>query len=120
MIQVLIVNDERAASSLLNRLLTRSDDMICIGNAFDGEEAVRMAQALQPDVVLMDLMMPGMDGIEATERIREFNPEIKIVVNTARGDYAERALKAGASVVLSIPITQDDILGAIRNVVESA
>lgn len=119
MIQVLIANDERAASNLLDRLLHRAEDMTCIGRAYNGEEAVRMAQALRPDVVLMDLMMPGIDGIEATRQIRATTPNTKIVVNTARSDYEDRALAAGASIVLTIPISHEEILDAIRSVIGS-
>jgi len=117
MIQVLIANDERAASSLLERVIKRSSDMTCVGRAYNGEEAIRMAQALRPDVVLMDLMMPIVNGIEATKQIKETVPQILIVVNTARSDYSERAKEAGASIVLTIPISHDAILDAIREVV---
>jgi len=117
MIKILIANDERAAVSLLERLINRAEDMTCIGTASNGEEAVRMAQALRPDVVLMDLMMPQINGIEASKRIRATVPTARIVVNTARVDYTQRALDAGASKVLTIPIQQDTILQAIRDVI---
>ena len=117
MIQVLIANDERAASSLLERVIDRSSDITCVGRAFNGEEAVRMAQALRPDVVLMDLMMPIVNGIEATKQIKATVPTTHIVVNTARSDYRDRAKEAGASIVLTIPISHNDILDAIRQVV---
>lgn len=116
MIQVLIANDERAASSLLSRIIDRSTNMTCVGRAYDGEEAVRMVQALRPDVVLMDLMMPSVDGIEATKQIKATVPETQIVVNTARSDYRERAEEAGASIVLTLPISHDEIIEAIRQV----
>lgn len=117
MIKIVIANDERAAVRLLELLIKRTTDMKVIGKAKNGEEAVRMAQALRPDVVLMDLMMPGIDGIEATKRIRSTVPSTEVVVNTARADYTNRALEAGASRVLSIPIKQDEILNAIRDVI---
>ena len=120
MIQVLIANDERAASSLLERVIDRSSDMTCIGCASNGEEAIRMAQALRPEVVLMDLMMPGIDGVEATKQIKATVPNTLIVVNTARSDYQDRAMEAGASVVLTIPISHEMILDTIRDVVASA
>lgn len=119
MIQVLIANDERAASSLLERIIDRSIDMTCIGRAYTGEEAIRMAQSLRPDVILMDLMMPGINGIEATKQIKATVPETKIVVNTARSDYRIRAEEAGASIVLTIPITHEEIIEAIRQVTAS-
>ena len=120
MIQVLIANDERAASSLLERVIDRSSDITCVGRAYNGEEAIRMAQALRPHVVLMDLMMPVINGIEATKEIKNTVPETYVVVNTARSDYRDRAIEAGASVVLTIPISHDAILNAIRQVVGHA
>ncbi len=117
MIKIVIANDERAAVRLLELLIKRTDDMTCIGKAKNGEEAVRMVQALRPDVVLMDLMMPGINGVEATKQIKATVPTTKVVVNTARADYTNRALDAGASKVLSIPIEQDEIINAIREVV---
>ena len=119
MIQVLIANDERAICSLLERTIDRSTHMTCIGHAYDGEEAIRMTQALRPDVVLMDLMMPGVDGIEATKQIKATVPETLIVVHTARSDYRERAVEAGASVVLTIPIEAQDLIATIRQVTAS-
>jgi DNA-binding NarL/FixJ family response regulator len=119
MIQVLIANDEHAASNLLERIINRTSNMTCIGHAYNGEEAIRMAQALRPDIVLMDLMMPGIDGIEATKQIRATVPESKIVVNTARSDYRERALEAGASIVLTLPISHEDIIKSIQQVAMS-
>lgn len=116
MIKILIANDERAAVRLLELLISRTSDMTCIGKASDGEEAVRMVQALRPDIVLMDLMMPRIDGVEASKRIKATVPTTQIVVNTARADYTQRALDAGASEVLSIPIQQAEILDTIRDV----
>ncbi len=116
-IRVLIANDERATSNLIQFMLNRTSDMTCVGRAFDGEEAVRMAQAFRPDVVLMDMMMPVMSGLDATKQIVATVPNTKIVVNTARTDYRQRALDAGASIVLTLPITHDEIIAAIREVV---
>lgn len=120
MIKVLIANDERAAVSLLERLIKRTTDMTSVGTAANGEEAIRKAQALRPDIVLMDLMMPGIDGVEATKQIKATVPETKIVVNTARSDYHDRAMAAGASAVLTIPMSYDDILDTIRDVATRA
>lgn len=119
-IKVLIANDERAASNLLQLLINRTPNMVCVGRAYNGEEAVRMTQALRPSVVLMDLMMPGINGLDATKQIRETVPETKIVVNTARSDYRQRALDAGASSVLTIPISHDKIISTILEVMNPA
>lgn len=119
MIKILIANDERAAVSLLERLIKRTTDMSSVGHAVNGEEAIRKAQALRPDIVLMDVMMPGTDGIEATKQIKLTVPDTKVVINTARSDYYDRAMEAGASAVLTIPITYDDIIATIRTVAAS-
>lgn len=119
-IRVLIANDERATTNLIQLMLDRTPDIKCVGRAFDGQEAVRMTQAFRPDVVLMDMMMPVMSGLDATKEIVATVPNTKIVVNTARSDYRQRALDAGAAMVLTLPITHDDIIAAIREVMHPA
>jgi len=116
MIKILIANDERATVKLLERVIQRQPDMTCVGNASNGEEAIRKAQAFRPDVVLMDLMMPKIDGIEASKLIHSTVPNTRIIVTTARGDYTQRALNAGARQVLTLPLLEDDIVRTIREV----
>src|SRR4051794_21435830 len=93
MIRVLIAEDHAVVRSGLLQLLTNADEITVVGAASGGEEAVTLAATESPDVVLMDLEMPDIDGIEATRRIRAENPEVNVVLLTAFSDR-ERILAA--------------------------
>ena len=97
-IRVLIADDHSVVCEGLRMFLGRDPDLAVVGQAADGEEAVRMAQALRPDVVLMDLLMPVMDGIAATTAIRRELPETEVIVLTSalESDFVIAAIKAGA------------------------
>ena len=98
MIKVLIVDDHAIVRTGLSQLLGTADDIELVGAAGDGDEAVAMAAELRPDVVLMDLSMPGTDGIAATGRIVAGNPDTHVLVLTSFSDQARilDALQAGA------------------------
>ena len=98
MIRVLIADDHMVVREGLRALLDAEPDLDPVGAASDGAEAVRLAGELQPDVVLMDLRMPGVDGIQAIRRIKALYPEIQIVILTTYDDdqYIVRGLRAGA------------------------
>jgi len=98
-VRVLIADDQTLFRSGLARLLEEDPRVQIIGQAADGAEAVKRAAALKPDVVLMDLKMPNVDGIEATRKIASENPEIKVLVLTTfdADSYVLQALRAGAS-----------------------
>lgn len=97
-IRVLIADDHSVVCEGLRMFLGRDPDLAVVGQAADGEEAVRMARALRPDVVLMDLLMPVMDGIAATAAIRRELPETEVIVLTSalESDFVIAAIKAGA------------------------
>jgi len=95
-VKILIVDDQERARRGLKALLATQPELEVVGEAADGEEAVRLAEALRPDVVLMDVRMPNMDGIEATKRIKRAHPEIKVIVLTMYDTHRREALEAGA------------------------
>jgi DNA-binding NarL/FixJ family response regulator len=119
-IRILIVDDQMITRSGLQNLLTAQGDLEIVGEAKDGQEAIEMAAALQPDVILMDLRMPGTNGIEATRRIRRTSPHIHILVLTVFEDDTSvfPAIRAGASGYLLKNTEQDELLRAIRTVAE--
>ena len=97
-IRVLIADDHHVVREGLRMFLSRDPDIVIVGEAGDGEEAVRMAQQLRPDVVLMDLLMPVMDGIAATVALRNTLPETEVVALTSvlEGATVVDAVRAGA------------------------
>ena len=94
--RVLIVDDQERARRGLKALLATQPGLEVVGEATDGEEAVRLAEALRPDVILMDVRMPNMDGIEATRCIKKAHPEIRVIVLTMYDTHRREALEAGA------------------------
>jgi DNA-binding NarL/FixJ family response regulator len=98
-IKVLIVDDERTFGEALELALAREKDLRIVDVATDGDQAVRSADAHRPDVVLMDAVMPGMNGIEATRRIKESDPRARVVILSGYADehLLARAVQAGAT-----------------------
>jgi DNA-binding NarL/FixJ family response regulator len=117
-LRLLIADDNGLFAQALNALLEAEDSVVVVGHAVDGDEAARMAADLEPDVVLMDLSMPRLDGFDATRRIREESPKTAVVVVTGSGDRAdfERAQSAGAVGY----VTKDRILGELVDAIRSA
>jgi len=116
-IRVMLVDDHAVVRSGLSAFLQASDDLELVGEASSGEEAIQSCQKLKPDVVLMDLMMPGMGGAAATGIIREKCPQIQVIILTSfkEKDLVESALKAGAIGYLLKDATADKLIEAIRS-----
>ena len=113
-IQLLIVDDRAVVRKELRHLLELTGRVAVIGEAGDGWEAVRLARALKPDIVLMDLEMPGLDGFEATRQIKTLRLASAVIVFTVYGDPAsrQRALEAGADAFIVKGAGLDELLAS--------
>ncbi len=117
-IRVMIVDDIVDTRDQLEKLLFFEKDIEVVAKASNGREAVAMAKQLKPDVILMDINMPDMDGIAATEAIMTQDPSIQVIIMSVQGetDYLRRAMLAGAREFLTKPISADDLYKSIRHV----
>lgn len=115
-IRVLLVDDHAVVRSGLSAFLSAFDDLELAGEASSGERAVALCPQLQPDVVLMDLAMPGMDGAAATRKIREQCPQVQVIALTSfkEKEMVEAALQAGAIGYLLKDVSADELARAIR------
>ena len=114
-LRVLLADDHTMLRESLRRFLS-DEGFDVVGEAGDGEEALRLTEELQPDVVLMDVSMPVLDGVEATRSLRRRFPSTEVVVLTMFGDsaVAERAFRAGAAGFLAKDCSLDEVAEAIR------
>ncbi len=117
-IRVLIADDQKVVREGLVSLIGLLPGITVVGAATDGDDAVRLALELEPDVVLMDLNMPRCNGVEATERLRRLRPDARVVVLTTYSDdaWVFSALQAGARGFLTKDAGADEILRAITDV----
>ncbi|MFD8141834.1 response regulator [Streptomyces sp. NPDC059708] len=117
-IRVLVADDEALLRMAFATVLEAQPDMAPVGEAADGDEAVRLARELRPDVVLMDVRMPGTDGIEATRKLVEVSPGSRVLILTTfdLDEYAFAGLHAGASGFLLKNTRPEELLTAIRDV----
>lgn len=121
-VRVLIVDDHAILRDGIRSLLERQDDIVVVGEAGNGLEALSQVSALLPDIVLMDIAMPGMNGIEATHQIKELYPDVKILVLTQHDnrEYIEPLLQAGASGYILKRSGGKEVVNAIRHVYEDS
>ncbi len=115
-ITVLIVDDHQVVRQGLRTFLNLHEDIQVIGEAGDGIRAVELVRELRPDVVLMDLVMPGLDGVEATRQIKAFDPAIKVIALTSFTEDSRvfPAIQAGVTGFLLKDVSPDDLVEAIR------
>jgi DNA-binding NarL/FixJ family response regulator len=117
-IKLLIVDDQRLMREGLHTLLEMEPDLEVAGEAEDGLDALEQYAALQPDVVLMDIRMPNLDGVQATQRLRQRWPEARVIILTTFDDdaYVFDGLRAGALGYLLKDVSGDELAEAIRKV----
>ncbi|MDR3083382.1 MAG: response regulator transcription factor [Streptomyces sp.] len=115
-VRVVLADDQQLIRTALSMVMADIEDVEVVGEAATGAEAVSLTEELAPDVVVMDIRMPEMDGIEATRRITEGSTDTRVVVLTTFDDdeYVYGALRAGASGFLVKDMALDDIIGAVR------
>jgi two-component system, chemotaxis family, chemotaxis protein CheY len=119
---VLIVDDSLTSSRQLTRLIEGLDSCTVTGHASNGAEALRLYETLHPDLVLMDILMPTMDGLESLRTIMKRDPSACVVMVTSLGGVAskvEEALKLGARHVITKPFDPDNVRAIVTNVFSS-
>ena len=119
-VTLLIADDSQEMRETLKTLLTFNETIKVVGEAADGEEAVEKVAELQPDLVLMDINMPGMDGLKATEAIAIKSPKSGVIIISVQEEveYMRRAMSAGAREYLVKPFDSDELFKTINNVIE--
>jgi two-component system, NarL family, response regulator LiaR len=115
-IKVLIVDDHQVVRQGLRTFLELQEDVVVVGEAGDGLAAVEMVRQLEPDVVLMDLVMPRLDGIEATRQVKSLDADVKVIALTSftEDEKVFPAIQAGASSYLLKDVSPDNLVEAIR------
>ncbi len=116
--KILVADDHTLVRAGLTSLIARLPEMEVVGEAADGRQALRMVRDLQPDMVLMDIAMPGLNGLEAAERIHGIHPQTKIIILSmhASEEYVAQALKAGASGYLLKDAATSELEMALKSV----
>lgn len=117
-VDILIVDDDEMFRSAVKRQLEREGAFRVVGEAADGEECVRLARALRPEVVLMDVSMPRLDGFEATRRIKAERPEAKVIILTVHDEvgYRRAAVDVGADAYIPKKNFRDELFYTIRRI----
>jgi DNA-binding NarL/FixJ family response regulator len=120
MIRILLADDQGLVRAGFRMILRAEPDMDVVAEAADGREAVEQARELRPDVVLMDIRMPGLDGIEATRRVTALDPPARVLVLTTfdLDEYVYESLRAGASAFLLKDAPEEQLVAAVRVVAD--
>ncbi len=120
MYKVLVVDDHELIRMGLCGLIESASNVIVVGQCGSGEEALSTARELEPDIVFMDIRMPGIGGLEATRRLMSVHPDLKVIVITAMSDdiYPRQLLKAGAAGYITKNADQSEIQDALETVVD--
>ena len=120
MISVLLVDDQTIVRQGLRSLLSLESDIVVVGEAADGRQAVELAQRLSPDIVLLDVRMPHMDGLQALRRIKAIAPQVSVIMVTLYDDpnYLLEAVSAGAAGYILKDATRQELIRAVRLIAE--
>ena len=113
-IRIMVVEDHQIVREGLRRMLELEPDMRMVAEASNADEAIRQVRAVEPDIILMDIKMPGMDGIELTRQLTKHSPELKILVLTLYDEYLPEAIIAGAVGYLRKDLGRGELAQAIR------
>ena len=113
-IRILLIDDHSVVRSGLGQMLELEEDLKVVGEASNAEEALKIVDIVSPDIILMDIKMPGMDGVRLTKEIKQSFPSIKIIMLTLHGDYLAEAMQAGASGYILKDIKRLELVEAIR------
>ena len=122
MIKVLLADDHSIVRAGLRRIVEESGDMKVIAEAADGRETIRLVRETAPDVAVIDISMPGLDGLEVVSRLRGHRPDLPILILTMHeeGQYVVRAIQAGAMGYLTKQSAPEQLLKAIRKIFEGS
>jgi len=116
--KVLLVDDSISVARQMEKILTESGDFQVVGHGKNGLDAIKMYQTLRPDIICMDMNMPGMDGITALRTLMAMDKSIKVVMITSLGGVGDKfseAIKLGALNVISKPFESENVLNILRN-----
>ncbi|MCZ6788824.1 MAG: response regulator transcription factor [Chloroflexi bacterium] len=118
LIRILLVDDHQVVREGVRRMLEIEPDMRVVGEAAGGEEGLTMLETLEPDIVITDVKMPGMDGVEFTRRAKALFPDCNVLMLTLYDEFLSTALEAGAVGYLRKDLQREELVGAVRSVLE--
>jgi NarL family two-component system response regulator LiaR len=115
-IKILLVDDHDVIRMALRRILGFEDDFEVIGDVSNAEEALSQLEFISPDIIIMDIKMPGTDGIELTRKVKQKNPDCEVIILSVFSEYLPQALEAGASGYFLKDIRSQELIEAIRRI----